>query len=408
MTPQIKNRIEQIQRGEIPDGYKQTQVGVVPCAWEETRLDSILEFKNGINAEKEKYGKGIKMISVLDILSSKPITYNSILDSIDIDGTTLEKYDVTYGDILFQRSSEIFEDAGKSNVYLDSVHTASYGGFVIRGKKISDYNPVYLNETLKADYARKQIIRGSAGSQHINVGQNSLSKVILYLANELEQNRIAEILSTQDKVITLQEKLIQEKEEQKKYLMQILLTGKKRLKGFSGKWEEKKLGNIAKISTGAKNNQDKVANGSYPFFVRSQQVERIDSFSFDGEAILVPGEGGIGTIVHYINGKFDYHQRVYKISNFVFSSGLYIYYSFLLFFKKHSEANSVKATVDSLRLPTFNNFLIHFPPLPEQEAIAEILSIADAEIELLKKRLEQEKQKKKSIMQLLLTGIVRV
>ena len=91
--------------------------------------------------------------------------------------------------------------------------------------------------------------------------------------------------------------------------MQKLLTPKK-------DWEVKNLGEIAEIYTGKKNNQDKVENGRYPFFVRSQIVESINTYSFDGEAILVPGEGNIGKIFHYINGNFDFHQRVYKISDF--------------------------------------------------------------------------------------------
>ena len=79
---------------------------------------------------------------------------------------------------------------------------------------------------------------------------------------------------------------------------------------FEGEWEVKKLGDMSVIYTGKKNNQDKIENGKYPFFVRSQNVERINSYSFDGEAILIPGEGNLGSIVHYINGKFDFHQRV--------------------------------------------------------------------------------------------------
>ena len=84
----------------------------------------------------------------------------------------------------------------------------------------------------------------------------------------------------------------------------------------SGEQETKRFGDIAHIKTGSRNNQDKVENGEYPFFVRSATVERINSYSFEGEAILVPGEGDIGNIFHYTIGRFDVHQRVYKISNF--------------------------------------------------------------------------------------------
>ena len=184
MTEEIKQRIETIKAGKVPDGYKRTVVGIVPNEWENKRLSELLKFQNGVNADKEKYNSGIKMISVMDILSNRPIFYDDIRGQVDIDEKALNNYSVTYGDILFQRSSETIEDAGKSNVYLDEKNTATYSGFVIRGKKIADYDPFYLNEILKTSGIRQQIIKYSAGSQHINVSQDSLSRVNVCLANE--------------------------------------------------------------------------------------------------------------------------------------------------------------------------------------------------------------------------------
>ena len=105
----------------------------------------------------------------------------------------------------------------------------------------------------------------------------------------------------------------------------------------------KRLGEIAHIKAGGRNNQDKNDDGKYPFFVRSAIVERINSYSFDGEAILVPGEGGIGSIFHYIKGRFDFHQRVYMINRFVEDvCGKFVYYSMALQFGDHAMQNTVK------------------------------------------------------------------
>ena len=167
-----------------------------------------------------------------------------------------------------------------------------------------------------------------------------------------EQKRIAEALSDVDSIISSLEKLIAKKKAVKQGAMQELLTGQKRLPGFTGEWESIHLGNVSKIKTGDKNNEQKAEDGKYPFFVRSQQVERINTYSYDGEAILVPGEGNIGQIFHYINGKFDWHQRVYKISDFPeYICGKYVYYQMKFRFGEHALKNTVKATVDSLRLP---------------------------------------------------------
>ena len=119
--------------------------------------------------------------------------------------------------------------------------------------------------------------------------------------------------------------------------MQQLLTGEKRLPGFSGEWEVEKTKNISSITTGAKNTQDKIDDAEYPFFVRSSIIERINSYSFDGEAVLTAGDGvGTGKIFHYINGKFDFHQRVYKISDFSEKIDGYFFYQFFTnyFFKR--------------------------------------------------------------------------
>ena len=216
MKSEIKKRIEQVRHGNVPDGYKKTEVGIFPCEWTVYRLGQLLEFKNGINAEKERFGQGIKLISVQDILTEAPITYDSIRSAVDIDCKQVEKFTVTYGDVLFQRSSENYEDAGTSNVYLDSENKAVFSGFVIRGKKIGEYNPIYLNALLRTAYVRKNIIRKAAGAQHVNIGQESLKKIVVVLASEREQKKIAEILTTQDRVIELQEKKIKELQRFKK------------------------------------------------------------------------------------------------------------------------------------------------------------------------------------------------
>ena len=237
-----------------------------------------------------------------------------------------------------------------------------------------------------------------------------ISNYLLPVPPEPEQRAIAEALSDVDGLLNALEALIAKKRAIKQATMQQLLTGKTRLPGFSGAWETKRLGELAHIKTGGRNNEDKVKNGEYPFFVRSAIVERINSYCFDGEAILVPGEGGIGSIFHYINGRFDCHQRVYMINRFVDDvCGKLIYYSMVLQFGSHAMQNTVKATVDSLRLPTFKNFSFSMPKdIAEQQAIASVLSNMDSEIDALEQRRDKTRAIKQGMMQQLLTGRVRL
>lgn len=225
-----------------------------------------------------------------------------------------------------------------------------------------------------------------------------------------EQRKIAKALADADALIDSLEQLLTKKRQIKQGAMQELLTGKRRLPGFTGEWKTASLGQIAKVKTGSMNNQDKVDDGEYPFFVRSQSVERIDVFTHDCEAILVPGEGGIGSIFHYIQGRFALHQRVYGITDFSDEVlGRFLFFFMRVFFGAHAMENSVKATVDSLRLPTFLNFELRLPPTKdEQTAIVEVLSDLESAVEALELRLTKARALKQAMAQALLTGRIRL
>ena len=186
--------------------------------WTLMPLKKLLCFQNGINADSAKYGKGVKFISVSDILNNQYITYDCIKGMIDIDKKTMERFLVEYGDILFQRSSETFEDIGRANVYLDKEHPATFGGFVIRGKKISEYNPMFFRYLLCTPNARKQTVRMGAGAQHYNIGQDGLGKISLYFPTIQEQQKIAGFLSAIDDRIAVQNKIIEDLKVLKKEL----------------------------------------------------------------------------------------------------------------------------------------------------------------------------------------------
>lgn len=225
-----------------------------------------------------------------------------------------------------------------------------------------------------------------------------------------EQSAIATALSDVDTLLAAQDALIAKKRAIKQGAMQELLTGKRRLPGFDGEWEVKRLGEVAHIKTGSRNNEHKVEGGDYPFFVRSEFVERIDGYSYDCEAILVPGEGKIGEIFHYITGRFDVHQRVYAITQFAAHvSGQFVHLFMKAHFGQWAMQNTVKATVDSLRLPTFQNFQMLLPPTKdEQIAIVKVLSDMDAEITALETQRAKTAQLKQGMMQALLTGRIRL
>ena len=139
------------------------------------------------------------------------------------------------------------------------------------------------------------------------------------------------------------------------------------------KVEWKKLGEVAVVGTGKSNTNEQVENGLYPFYVRSKFVKRINKYEFDEEAIIIPGEGGIGEIFHYVKGKYALHQRAYRIRVQENIMTKYVYYYMKTKFKEFIVKNMVGSTVTSIRKPMIENFEIPIPSLKTQEKIVEIL-----------------------------------
>ncbi|HOZ14760.1 MAG TPA: restriction endonuclease subunit S [Tenuifilaceae bacterium] len=170
-------------------------------------------------------------------------------------------------------------------------------------------------------------------------------------------------------------------------------------------WEVDFIRNFAIIKTGSRNTQDNVSDGIYPFFVRSQKVERINSFSYEGEAVLTAGDGvGVGKVVHYINGKFDCHQRVYRITDFNEKiNGYFFYLYFSSNFLNRIMQMTAKSSVDSVRMDMIADMQVPIPPTKtEQTAIATALSDTDALIESLEKLIAKKRLIKQGAMQELL------
>ena len=190
--------------------------------WKEHYLAEYLDFKNGLNPGVNKFGSGIKFISVMDILNNDFITYDSIRTSVEITPEEQVAFAVEKGDILFQRSSETLEDVGRANVYMDE-NPAVFGGFVIRGKMKVEHNPMFFKYLLTSPYARKKIIPMGAGAQHFNIGQDGLSKVKLHFPILQEQQKIASVLQLIDERIAAQNKIIEDLKKLKSSIIEILL-----------------------------------------------------------------------------------------------------------------------------------------------------------------------------------------
>lgn len=394
----------------VTQEYKQTEFGPIPSDWILCTFQDVLAtFSSGATPYRgipEYYKGNVRWIS------SGELNYNKIFDTVEhisqqaVRNTNLRVHQP--GTFLMAITGLEAEGTRGRCAFIGAPATTNQSCLAINGTERMCTEYLFWFYRMWGQYLAFKYCQGTKQQSYT---ASIVRNLPIYGPKDIaEQQAIAEALIDIDGLIAALDKKIAKKHLIKQGAMQQLLTGKKRLPGFTGLLVEKKLGAISHIKTGGCNGEQAVENGKYPFFVRSQKIYAIDSYSYDGEAILVPGEGGIGSIFHYINGKFDYHQRVYKISDFADNvCGKYIFFYMSRYFGEYALSLTVKATVDSLRLPTFEEFVICLPmDIKEQQAIATILSDMDKEIADLEAKRDKYRLLKSGMMQKLLTGQIRL
>ena len=387
---------------EVKEGYKQTDVGVIPEDWVVKKLGEIGALRKGKGIRKDEIiSDGIPCVRYGELYTLHH-EYIKCFSSFISAESAKNSQKLNKGDLLFAGSGETKEEIGKCSAFIDDREAYAGGDVIILSPQKT--NPLLLGFILNHELVVRQKAQLAQGDAIVHIYPNNLSRISVPLPpTKAEQTAIAVALSDANALIQSLEKLIAKKRSIKQGAMQELLQPKEG-------WGEDKIKSLATITTGAKNTQDRIEDGQFPFFVRSQTVEKINSYSFDGEAVLTAGDGvGTGKIYHYINGKFNFHQRVYKISEFANKlNGYYFYLYFSNNFFNRIMQMTAKSSVDSVRLEMIADMLIPLPSITEQTRIAAILSDMDAEIAALETKLAKYKQIKEGMMQELLTGRIRL
>ena len=259
--------------------------------WEEHTLSEYLEFKNGLNPDAKRIGSGLPFISVMDILSEGVINYDNIRGKVNATEKEIECFGVKDGDLLFQRSSETLEDVGRANVYMDN-RTAIYGGFVIRGRKIGNYDPLFFKYLLATPLARKRTCRMGAGAQHFNIGQEGLSKISLYFPSIEEQRKIAEFLSLIDERIATQNKIIEDLKKLKSAIIERHYSqAEKQIVCVADLGEPFNVGNLAKDDL-AETGMPCVIYGEL-FTTYGETISQIESHTNKTEGMILSKKGDL-------------------------------------------------------------------------------------------------------------------
>lgn len=414
MTPQIKQRIDQIRRGEVPEGYKKMKSDIIPEEWTSYLLSDIYT---------ERKESGIPSLPILTVSIHSGVS-DGALDDDELGKKVKRIEDKTQyrtahsGDLVFNMMRAWQGAIGV--VRSDGLVSPAY---IVATPDKSAIYPPFMDYYMKTPQMVNRIHRKSYGVTdfRLRLYWDSFAMIGCAIPPLPEQKKIAEILSAQDKLIALKEKLIEEKKRRKKYLMQQLLTGKKRLPGFSGEWIDVKLGDVfsERVETNNQNLELLSVTGTNGVVPRST-IDIKDNSSEDKSKYLKICKGDIGyntmRMWQGVSALSNYEGIVSpaytilipdeKISSEFFA---YLFKMHTVIFLFYRFSQGIVDDTRSLKYYEFAKLHLTIPAgKEEQEAIAKILTVANKELDLLKRDLDQEKQKKKALMQLLLSGVVRV
>ena len=414
MTPEVKDRIEKIRHGNVPDGYKKTESGIIPNEWRVGQVAECIE-------EYKVLSNDIVHIPVYSSSRKGLIPQSDYYDQREAVETNLGYKVVPSGYVTYRHMSD--DDVFHFNINEtggDILVSSEYPVFTSTGDCDLGFLIPTLNSTARFRYFCKT---QKLGGTRTRLYLDNLKRYSFPLPPHSEQHKIAEILTAQDKVIELKEKRLAETQRQKKYLMQQLLTGKKRLPGFDGEWKKtplKKLLKERKTYSPKGAEYPHVTLSTEGIYAKSERYDRDHLVKSDDKEYKITRKGdicynpanlkfGVICINNFGDAIFSPIYVTFEVVGNVSSEFLSNYlmrWDFINAVRKYEEGTVYERM--AVKPEDFLKFEMMLPPHEEQVAIAKILAAADKEIELLKQSIEQEKQKKKALMQLLLTGIVRV
>ncbi len=404
------------------DSYKDSGVdwiGLIPEHWNVTPLFCLMdeisqknEYCTVTNQLQFKFGSIVeKSNQVVDSAVAKIISSYTIVNTDDI---IINGLNLNY-DFVTQRVAKVTKYGVITSAYI-----------CLRPKNLTF--PCYFNYLLKTMDNKKMLNSMGTGIRQ-TLSYKQLRHINLSVPPISEQQAIVAYLDEEtgklDAAVEKLERMVEILKERKQLIISKAVTrglddsvplkdsGVEWIGQIPEHWNLFRLRYLCKIKTGDKDTVNRVENGIYPFFVRSPKVERINSYSFDGEAVLMAGDGvGAGKVFHHVNGKFGCHQRVYILHNFNKIIGLFLYYFMQNKFQHTIEQLSAKSTVDSVRLNMIKDFCVSLPSLTEQQAIAayldEKVGKLDEAIEKQLRMIELLKERKQILISDVVTGKIKV
>lgn len=379
------------------ENLQKTNLGInVPDGWEIVRLKDLFDEKKILSSDSEKYP--LYSFTIENGVCPKSDRYNR---EHLLKNKAENKYRIIHkDDFIYNPMNLRFGALGRSKIKFPVAVSAYYNIFESKDK--SDNN--YLEAYLKSPRIMNIYDRVAIGSllEKKRVHMSIFENIEIPYPPKKERDFIAQILTTWDTAIEKTEQLLTQLRRRKQGLMQRLLSGKQRLPGFVGEWEEVRLGDCLKFGSGK--DYKHLSDGNIPVYGTGGLMTYVNEFLYDGESVGIGRKGTIDKPV-FLEGKFWTVDTLFFTHSFSGILPKYTFYVFLLIpWKKYNEASGVP----SLSKKTISNIDTLLPSIKEQTAIAAILTQADQEIEKTENYLTKLREQKKGLMQQLLTGQRRV
>ena len=397
---------------------------MIPNTWDVMRLGDLFIFKNGLNKAKQFFGTGTPIVNYMDVFERPGLRTADLSGRVNLSPEEIKNFEVRLGDVFFTRTSETVEEIGVASVMLDDPCDTVFSGFVLRGRPRDgrlDYR--YKQYCFAPTAIRSQIVSLATYTTRALTNGRSLSTVWIAVPPKPEQRAIAEALSDANALIESLEQLVTKKRQIKQGAMQELLTGKKRLPGFSAEWEVKRVSELGEIVTGATPHTDNATfwGDRYPWITPTDISADRDMDTSDrmitqeglnsvrmlpASTVLVTCIASIGKNA-ILKTKGACNQQINAVIPDGSYSAEFLYYLFE-FNTQYILANAGTTATSIVSKATFSGLAFEVPRPTEQTAIATILSDMDAEIAALDAKLSKARQIKQGMMQELLTGRIRL
>jgi type I restriction enzyme S subunit len=411
------------------DSYKESGIewiGATPAHWEVKKLKHLFDIiPSNVDKKSKEDETKVLLCNYVDVYKNDKISFDQNFMVASASASQIDKLTLKQFDVIATKDSEDPNDIGIPALVLDNMNgvVCGYHLTLFRSKE-SEILGKYLFWFLKSKMCSQYFSTLARGITRYALGTSAFSNLPLFSIGDI--NEVSAIVNYLDHKTTQIDILISKKQQFISLLQEerIAVINQSVTKGLDPKvkmkdsgiewlgeipehWEVKRMKYLCDVTTGGKDTENREDDGKYPFFVRSQTIERISTYSFDGEAILTAGDGvGVCKVWHYVNEKFDFHQRVYMMSNFQLVLGKYLFYYLKENFGKEVMKLSAKSTVDSLRRPMFQNFMVCFGSLDEQKRIIEQIEIEEIRIDTLIGKSQQEIELLKEYKTALISEVV--